>query len=96
MPMELLQRLCCTRLPLNIGDQTDIEKRELLRTALMKKSPSRSWGLGWAMNSACHGTLELCTAVGLNGSASLPANSPRWVNVGHAPAWVQKPLLGSG
>lgn len=33
MPMELLQRLCCARLPLNIEDQADIRKCELLRTA---------------------------------------------------------------
>lgn len=42
------------------------------------------------------GTFELCTDVGLNGSASRPANSPLAFSVGQAPAAVQKPLLASG
>ncbi|MDH6170853.1 hypothetical protein M2282_006033 [Variovorax boronicumulans] len=33
MPMTLLNRLCCTQLPLKIDDQDDIEKCNVLRTA---------------------------------------------------------------
>ncbi len=33
MPMTLLSRLCCAQLPLQIDDQNDIQKCEVLRTA---------------------------------------------------------------
>lgn len=33
MPMQLLERLCCVRMPLHMGNDADIEKSEALRTA---------------------------------------------------------------
>lgn len=33
MPMELLCRLCCARLPLRIGDQNEIQMCQVLRNA---------------------------------------------------------------
>ena len=62
--------------------------------ASKKKGPSRSWGPGWAMNSARHGTFEECTANGLNGRASLPAYSPWDASVGQKPIAEQKLVSG--
>ncbi|QNK69677.1 hypothetical protein [Variovorax sp. PAMC26660] len=33
MPMELLGKLCCAKLPLQLDDQTDIYKCDVLRSA---------------------------------------------------------------
>lgn len=35
MPMALLTRLCCARLPLQLDDQDEIRKCDVLRTALL-------------------------------------------------------------
>jgi hypothetical protein len=65
MPMELLQRLCCTRLPLNIEDQADIGKCELLRTAHLIEAdlpPFLNWHRGSAYSG--HATVMRVTAKG--------------------------------
>jgi len=65
MPMELLRRLCCARLPSDIEDQADIGKCELLRTAHLIEAdlpPILHWHGGSAYSG--HATVMRVTAKG--------------------------------
>ena len=55
MPMQLLERLCCARLPMNIDAEDDIEKWAVLRTARHDRGGYSSGLASAAGVRACHG-----------------------------------------
>jgi len=66
MPMQLLERLCCAQLPVNIDDDDDIEKCSVLRAAQLIEAeipPILHEDPGQAMYSG-HATVMRVTARG--------------------------------
>ena len=76
MPMQLLERLCCARLPMNIDAADDIEKCAVLCTARLIEAdiPPVSHQRG-ATTYSGHATVMRVTAAGKAASALRPARA---------------------
>ena len=79
MPMQLLQRLCCARLPMNIDADDDIEKCAVLFTAKLIEAdiPPASNRRG-ARTYAGHATVMRVTESGKTASATRPASAGKY------------------
>jgi len=75
MPMQLLQRLCCARLPINIDADDDIEKCAVLFTAkLIEADIPPVSSPGGARTFSGHATVMRVTTSGRAASAMRPAH----------------------